>query len=73
MRKLKYVKLFEDFNKVSWNENSNVDIDGIGYTIKWKVGELELSEVIQAFSQRKNLIPKEWNSFKYIRYLRNFQ
>ena len=66
MRKLKYVKLFEDFNKVSWNENSNVDIDGIGYTIKWKVGELELSEVIQAFSQRKNLIPKEWNSFKSI-------
>ena len=66
MKRLKYVKLFEDFNKVSWNENSNVDIDGIRYNIKWKVGELELSEVIQAFSQRKNLIPKEWNSFKSI-------
>ena len=66
MGKLKYVKLFEDFNKASWNENSNVNIGGIEYTIKWKVGELELSEVIQAFSQRKNMIPKEWNNFKSI-------
>lgn len=66
MRKLKYIKLFENFNEVSWNKNSNVNIDGAQYTIKWKVGELELSEVIQAFSQRKNLIPEEWDSFKSI-------
>ena len=75
MKKLKYIKLFENFSKVSWNKNSNVNIDGTQYTIKWKVGELELSEVIQAFSQRKNLIPKEWNSFKSIfelRYPREF-
>ena len=65
-RKLKYIKLFESFTKVTWNSDSKVNIDGIEYGIKWKVGELELSEVIQAFSQRKSLIPNQWNSFKSI-------
>lgn len=66
MRKLKYIKLFESFSGVSWNSDSRVNIDGADYIIKWKVGEFELSEVIQAFSQRKSLIPNQWNSFKSI-------
>jgi hypothetical protein len=66
MRKLKYVKLFESFMQASWNSNSEVTIDGKKYVINWKSGELELSEILQAFSQRKNLIPKEWDSFKSI-------
>ena len=66
MRRLKYIKLFESFTKVNWNSDSKVYIDETEYTIKWKVGELELSEVIQAFSQRKNLIPDQWNGFKSV-------
>jgi hypothetical protein len=54
MRKLKYVKLFESFIKSPWDNNSKVIIDEAEYVIKWKSGELELSEVIQAFSQRKS-------------------
>ena len=70
---MKYLKLFEQFRLiienstgVNWNKDSKVLIDGAEYTIQWKIGELELSEVIQAFSQRKNLIPKEWDSFKSV-------
>jgi hypothetical protein len=69
---MKHIKLFEQFRlfesfiKSPWNNNSKVIIDGPEYVIKWKSGELELSEVIQAFSQRKQLIPKEWDSFKFI-------
>jgi hypothetical protein len=66
MRKLKYIKLFESFTEASWNSDSKVYIGDKQYTIKWKVGELELSEVIQAFSQRKNLIPAQWSSFKSV-------
>jgi len=63
---MKYLKLYESFIESSWNDDSGVLIDGTKYTIKWKSGELELSEIMQAFSQRKQLIPKEWDSFKSI-------
>ena len=63
---MKYIKLFESYILENWNVNPQVEIGGEEHTIKWSSGELELSEIIQAFSQRKDLIPKDWDSFKSV-------